>query len=96
MSLHRINPFLPYARTDSEEDVGILGRWLQRARAKLEAKKVRFDGPTQVIEGMVKLATFYDADRNKLMLYQDILKKILPLRDGAAGPLIVVARILSD
>lgn len=45
---------------------------IDAARAKLEAQKVRFDGPTQVIEGMVKLATFYDPDGNKLMLYQSL------------------------
>jgi len=44
------------------------------ARKKLEGKKVRFDGPTQVLEGMVKLATFFDPDDNALMLYQDLQK----------------------
>ena len=33
---------------------------------------MRFDGPTQEIPEMVKLATFYDPDGNKLMLYQDL------------------------
>lgn len=32
---------------------------IDAARKVLEGKKVRFDGPTQVIEGMVKLATFF-------------------------------------
>lgn len=41
-------------------------------RAVLEGKKVRFDGPTYVIEGMVKLATFYDPDGNKMMLAQSL------------------------
>jgi predicted enzyme related to lactoylglutathione lyase len=45
------------------------------ARKQLEAKKVRFDGPTQTIEGMVRLATFYDPDGNKFMLYQSLEKE---------------------
>lgn len=44
-------------------------------RSKLEAKDVRFDGATQTIEGMVKLATFYDPDENALMLYEDLQSK---------------------
>jgi predicted enzyme related to lactoylglutathione lyase len=43
-----------------------------QARAQLEAKKVRFDGPTQELPGMVKLATFFDPDGNALMLFQDL------------------------
>ncbi|MGI3167779.1 VOC family protein [Pseudooceanicola sp. C21-150M6] len=42
------------------------------ARAELEAAGVRFDGPTEVIEGMVSTATFYDPDGNALMLAQDL------------------------
>jgi predicted enzyme related to lactoylglutathione lyase len=45
---------------------------IERARRQLEAKGVGFDGPTNVIEGMVKLATFYDPDGNALMLYQGL------------------------
>lgn len=48
---------------------------IEKARKQLEAKKVRFDGATMTIEGMVKLATFYDPDGNKLMLFQDLQKK---------------------
>jgi predicted enzyme related to lactoylglutathione lyase len=40
------------------------------ARGSLEAQGVRFDGETREIEGMVKLATFYDPDGNALMLSQ--------------------------
>ena len=46
-------------------------RDLDAARARLEDRDVRFDGDTIVIEGMVKLATFFDPDGNKLMLYED-------------------------
>ncbi len=49
-------------------------RDIQAARTQLEERNVRFDGPTQTIEGMVKLATFYDPDGNALMLYQDLQK----------------------
>ncbi|GAA6148597.1 hypothetical protein NBRC116586_16590 [Pseudooceanicola nitratireducens] len=42
------------------------------ARAALEAEGVRFDGPTETIEGMVSTATFYDPDNNALMLAQDL------------------------
>ena len=42
------------------------------ARAALEAVDVKFDGPTETIDGMVSLATFYDPDGNALMLAQDL------------------------
>ena len=42
------------------------------SRKLLEQKKVRFDGPTQEIPGMVKLATFFDPTGNALMFYQDL------------------------
>ncbi|HED54181.1 MAG TPA: VOC family protein [Phycisphaerales bacterium] len=45
---------------------------IDRARAFLESKEVRFDGPTQTIEGMVMLATFYDPDGNPFMLAQSL------------------------
>jgi CreA protein len=45
---------------------------LDSARQKLEQANVRFDGETDVVEGMVKTATFYDPDGNALMLAQDL------------------------
>jgi catechol 2,3-dioxygenase-like lactoylglutathione lyase family enzyme len=42
------------------------------ARKLVEGKKVRFDGPTQEIPGMVKLATFFDPDGNPMMFFQDL------------------------
>ncbi len=42
------------------------------ARAALEGAGVRFDGPTETVEGMVATATFYDPDGNALMLAQDL------------------------
>ncbi len=42
------------------------------ARSALEAKGVRFDGDTQVIPGLVKLATFFDPDGNAYMLSQSL------------------------
>ena len=47
-------------------------RDIDAARSRLEEQDVRFDGETQTIPGMVKLATFYDPDGNKLMLYEDL------------------------
>ena len=43
---------------------------IDAARKHLESKDVRFDGDTYEIEGMVKLATFYDPDGNPYMLAQ--------------------------
>ncbi|MBV1933098.1 MAG: VOC family protein [Parvibaculaceae bacterium] len=45
---------------------------LDTARQKLEQAKVKFDGATDVVEGMVKTATFYDPDGNALMLAEDL------------------------
>ncbi|MGB2200040.1 MAG: VOC family protein [Pseudooceanicola atlanticus] len=45
---------------------------IDTARAALEQAGVRFDGATEVIEGMVSTATFYDPDGNALMLAQDL------------------------
>ncbi|MBR9862908.1 MAG: VOC family protein [Rhodobacteraceae bacterium] len=45
---------------------------LDLARQKLEQAGVKFDGETDVVEGMVKTATFYDPDGNALMLAQDL------------------------
>lgn len=45
---------------------------LDTARQKLEQARVKFDGDTDVVDGMVKTATFYDPDGNALMLAQDL------------------------
>lgn len=42
------------------------------ARAALEAKGVKFEGPNQEIAGIVILATFFDPDGNRLMLAQSL------------------------
>jgi catechol 2,3-dioxygenase-like lactoylglutathione lyase family enzyme len=61
-------------------NIGLCGKltWgvkdIDAARKLLEAKKVRFDGPTQEIPGMVKLATFFDPDGNPMMFFQDLQK----------------------
>jgi len=47
---------------------------LDASRKAMEAAGVTFDGDTMVVEGMVKLATFYDPDKNALMLAQDLEK----------------------
>ena len=48
---------------------------IDAARSALESRDVRFDGDTTTIPGMVRVATFYDPDGNKLMFYQDIQEK---------------------
>ena len=45
---------------------------IDAARAELESKGVPFDGDTQEIPGMVKLATFFDPDGNSYMLSQSL------------------------
>lgn len=45
---------------------------IDTARARLEDQEVRFDGETLTIPNMVRLATFFDPDGNKHMLYQDL------------------------
>ncbi|WP_298822429.1 VOC family protein [uncultured Roseibium sp.] len=47
---------------------------IEAARTALEGVDVKFDGPTETIEGMVSTATFYDPDGNALMLAQDLSK----------------------
>jgi catechol 2,3-dioxygenase-like lactoylglutathione lyase family enzyme len=47
---------------------------IEKSRAMLESKKVRFDGPTREYPGMVKLATFFDPDGHALMLYESLQK----------------------
>jgi len=42
------------------------------ARSELEAKGVRFEGPTVELPGMVKLATFFDPDGNRFMFAQSL------------------------
>ena len=42
------------------------------ARKVLETAGVRFDGDTEVVEGMVSTATFFDPDGNAMMLAQDL------------------------
>lgn len=45
---------------------------IAEGRSALEEAGVKFDGPTETIEGMVSIATFYDPDGNALMLAQDL------------------------
>lgn len=45
---------------------------VDEARAAIEGKGVRFDGPTREFGGMVKLATFFDPDGNTLMFYENL------------------------
>ena len=45
---------------------------IEVARRDLEGKGVRFDGDSQEIPGMVKLATFFDPDGNSYMLSESL------------------------
>lgn len=46
---------------------------IAHARAQLEQHQTRFDGETQTIPGMVKLATFFDPDGNPFMLSETLM-----------------------
>lgn len=48
---------------------------IDSARAAMERHGVKFDGATQTIPGMVRLATFFDPDSNSLMLYQNLAQE---------------------
>lgn len=48
---------------------------IDAARAALEGKGVKFDGETMTIPDMVRLATFYDPDGNKLMFSQSLMQQ---------------------
>lgn len=45
---------------------------IDTARKQLEDDGVMFDGETITIDGMVRLATFFDPDGNKLMFSEDL------------------------
>tara|TARA_R110002073_G_scaffold118918_1_gene258298 strand:+ start:144874 stop:145254 length:381 start_codon:yes stop_codon:yes gene_type:complete len=47
---------------------------IQSARSTLESRDVRFDGDTIEIDGLVKLATFFDPDGNSLMFAESLSK----------------------
>ena len=49
-------------------------RNMSAAKADLDARKIRQDGPVREISGMVRLLTFYDPDGNALMFYEDLSK----------------------
>ncbi len=45
---------------------------IEAAKAALEQQGVKLDGDIQVIDGMVKLLTFYDPDGNPVMMYEEL------------------------
>jgi CreA protein len=49
---------------------------IEAARKHLESRDVRFDGDTYEIEGMVRLAMFYDPDGNSYMLAESLTTQI--------------------
>ena len=48
----------------------LLFRWMLSVNC--HSLDVKFDGPTQEIPGLVKLATFYDPDGNNYMLNESL------------------------
>ncbi|HYG48465.1 MAG TPA: VOC family protein [Allosphingosinicella sp.] len=44
---------------------------IEAAKAELDSRGVRQDGPIRDIPDLVRLLTFYDPDDNALMLYQE-------------------------
>ena len=48
---------------------------IAHARGQLERHQTRFDGETQTIPGMVKLATFFDPDGNPFMLSENLMQQ---------------------
>ena len=44
---------------------------IEAAKADLDSRDIRQDGPIRDIPGLVRLLTFYDPDDNALMLYQE-------------------------
>ena len=47
-------------------------RDIEEARNLLERRGVRFEGPTEEIPGIVRLASLLDPDNNRLMLYESL------------------------
>jgi len=45
---------------------------IEAAKAELDSRHARQDGPIRDIPGLVRLLTFYDPDDNALMLYEDL------------------------
>lgn len=70
------NVWLDLSQVENPEVKGTALVWsvssVDAARAAIEAKGVRFDGPTREFGGMVKLATFFDPDGNTLMFYENL------------------------
>jgi catechol 2,3-dioxygenase-like lactoylglutathione lyase family enzyme len=44
---------------------------IEAAKAELDSRGIRQDGPIRDIPGLVRLLTFYDPDDNALMLYEE-------------------------
>jgi len=47
---------------------------IEASKNALEAAGVTFEGPIDVVEGMVKTVTFFDPDGNALMMAEDLTK----------------------
>ncbi|MFZ0582807.1 MAG: VOC family protein [Candidatus Acidiferrales bacterium] len=79
-----------YAGAEGEESIGIAANPhagkeagatvvldvtdIERERKRLESAGVKFEGKTEEIPGIVRLATFRDPDGNRLQLAQALMK----------------------
>ncbi len=68
VGLSQVNDF----KTGSSTTLTFGVNKIETARSKLESEGVRFDGPTEEIPGIVKLASMFDPDNNRLMLYESL------------------------
>ena len=67
---------------------------IERERKRLESSGVKFEGKTEEIPGMVKLAIFRDPSGNRLQLCQVLMKSLIRVssstmiaRSKSRGPL---------
>ena len=74
IGLSRVQPGEKIA-TDGGATVVLAVKDLDATRAALEKQGVAFDGATVVIDGYVKLAIFFDPDRNQLELSQSLARE---------------------
>lgn len=76
LATHLPNISVGYAEVESPKVGGPTPTFgvkdIDAARRALETRGVRFDGPTQTIPGLVKLATFFDPDGNAFMFSQSL------------------------
>ncbi len=72
------NVAIGLSQVEKPKTAGAVPVWsvadIDKARAALESRDVRFDGDTITIPEMVRLATFFDPDGNAWMLSQSLME----------------------